>query len=208
MIRACMVDMDGTLLDSMPYWQMAEAEIFAQAGIALPAEARERLLLQDSPEQVTAWFSQDRDTLWERYADAMAGHYARSVPAKPGAAAFLQAAKAKGILRWMVTMSRLEQAEQAIQRCGLAGDFERMMSTRYQALHKYNPAFFAWMAGEMGVLPGELAVVEDSLGICKCAKAAGCIVFGIEEPIHHNAAEMRAVCDLTAPDFISLAQAL
>lgn len=189
-----MIDMDGTLLDTMPHWQRVERAVFARLGARLPADAERRLCLLDAPQEVMALTGLDREALWHLYAEGMDEPYAEAVAPKPGAEAFLQALAGKGIAAWLVTASHARHAEAGLRRCGMLDAFERVVSTKETAHKKHAPAFFPWLAEATGVRP-------DALDICQAAKGVGCSALGVLDPIHRTAEAMRQVCDATGEDF-------
>lgn len=204
-MKACMMDMDGTLLDTMPFWKQAEQKVFARYGVQqVPPAVQNRLCMLCAPDWACAATGQEKEFLWDAIADEMETHFRYNIPAKPGAAGFLQALRTQGIPCWLVTASRLEHAEAALRNTGLYDDFDRVMTTRGLSFRKENPAFFTWLAGEMAVAPADLCVVEDSLGIVRAAKEAGCSVLGIDDPIHDTREAMRSLCDVFTADFSAL----
>ena len=205
-MKACMMDMDGTLLDTMPFWKQVEREVFARYGVQqVPHAMQNRLCMLHDPDWVCTATGQEKEFLWDAIADEMEEHYRRSVQPKPGAAGFLRTLRAQGIPCWLVTASRLNYAEAALHNTGLYSGFDRVMTTRGLAFRKENPAFFTWLAGEMAIEPENLCVVEDSLGIVRAAKEAGCLVLGIDDPIHDTGDAMRGLCDVFTADFSALA---
>lgn len=204
-MKACMMDMDGTLLDTMPFWKHVEREVFARYGVQqVPSVIQNRLCMLSDPDWACAATGKEKEFLWDAIADEMEVHFRCNIPAKPGAAGFLRTLHAQGIPCWLVTASRLDHAEAALRNTGLYDEFDRVMTTRGLTFRKENPAFFTWLAGEMGVEPVDLCVVEDSFGIARAAKEAGCCVIGIDDPIHDTGEAMRGLCDVFTADFSAL----
>lgn len=204
MIRGCMVDMDGTLLDSMPQWYQVEQSVLAEYGYPLDGAYCMRLIAE--PGHVSRAVGAPADEIWRRYREEMRAHYEQDrVKAQQGALRFLQALREKGIPCWLVTASScLPEAHQPLHKEGLLPHLDRVFSTRGMALQKDNPAFFAWLAGEMKIAPQELLVVEDQLDTISSARKAGCAVWGIHEPIHNRRTQIEPLCHRFAEDFDGL----
>lgn len=203
-IKACICDMDGTLLDSLPFWCRAERALFAQRGVTPPEGLDTQLFMFHDIAETLARLNLDREAAWAAMAALMDGDYADRIPAKQGAETFLGALRARGVRCYVATGSRRRHAEAALARCGLSRYFLALYSTHETLLKKEDPAFFPWIAGELGVAPGELLVIEDSPIVAKNAKAAGCTVFGILDDAYGDDRPLRAVCDRVGRDFTSL----
>lgn len=203
-IEACVFDMDGTLLDSLPYWRTAERALFARRGIAPPDGQDTLLHMLHNVEGTLARLGMDREAAWAAMAALIDGDYADRIPPKPGAEAFLEALHARGARCCIATGSRRRHAKAALSRCNLIGHFEVLYSTHETALKKEDPAFFPWLAGELGVSPRALLVIEDSPVVAKNAKEAGCTVFGILDGAYGDSQPLYAACDRVGTDFTSL----
>lgn len=202
--QACMVDMDGTLVDSMPYWRRAEQAVCGTMGAELPADDGYGLHLIRDPEMVSRRTGQDVEQLWKLYTAHMTEAYDRHIQPRPGAAHFIETLRDRGIPVWLVTGSTMRNAEAVLARTGLLPLFGRVISTQKMPLSKHQPAFFDWLAGEMGTTPGHLLVVEDDVIFSRAAKAAGCIVYGIHDPAHGAREVMADQCDAFADAFDGL----
>ena len=56
MIKAIIFDMDGLLIDSEPFWQQAEIEIFADVGLTLNSQLCEQTMGLRIDEVVNYWY--------------------------------------------------------------------------------------------------------------------------------------------------------
>lgn len=203
-IRAVMVDMDGTLIDSMPYWRRAERIVCAECGCTLPEDDGFGLHLLRDMDMVCRGTGHTMNELWDLYRVHMHDAYRDTIPLRPGARAYIEALVEAGLPVWLVTGSKQEDADAVVARCGVAPLLNRVMSMQGHHLHKNNPAFFHWMAGELGIITAELLVLEDDPTFSRAAKDAGCVVYGLHDPAHDARAVMEAQCDAFAEDFASL----
>lgn len=203
-IAACMVDMDGTMIDSMPYWRRAERAVCASLGVSLPEGDGAGLMLLTDTAWLCARTGRDAQTLWRLNTAHMEHAYAHEIPPRAGARAYVEALRGAGMPVWLVTGSTRRNADAVLSRCGMLPLFDRVLSTQDTALRKDNPAFFVWMAGELGIGPEALLVIEDDPSFARAARAAGCAVYGIHDPAHGARDEMQALCDAFADDFSAL----
>ena len=57
MIQAAIFDMDGLLIDSEPFWQLAEREIFSSVGVQVTDELAEQTATMTTREVTEFWFN-------------------------------------------------------------------------------------------------------------------------------------------------------
>lgn len=178
-------DMDGTLVDSMPWWQRIGVEFLAARGVTdPPAELLERIkpmtLLESSalfmrefripgsPEEIAAEIN-----------GLMAEHYRRDVTLKPGAAEFLRALNARGV-RMCVASATVEPLVTAcLGRLGVLDCFEFLISCADVGAGKDRPDVFLAAAERFGAAPKDVAVYEDAIFAAQTAVKAGFYTVGV-----------------------------
>ena len=116
---AVLWDMDGTLVDTEPYWIAAEHDIVEEHGGTWTEELAHQLVGQDL--LVAATFIRDNSAVdWspERIVDEMLGRVIGKVrehiPWRPGARGLLEGLKAEGGPSALVTMSWRALAESGV----------------------------------------------------------------------------------------------
>ena len=98
-----LVDFDGTLADSMPYWLRLPADTLRAAGLPQPegfAEYIRSVPIREIARDMGAKYPQlEAETpLAVRWSAEMAAHYAREIPLKPGAKKLLQTLRAADLI--------------------------------------------------------------------------------------------------------------
>ena len=182
---AVLWDMDGTLVDTEPYWMTAERELVTSHGGAWSAE--DGLLLVGSGLQHSASVLQGRgvaldeteiiDHLTERVLD-QARH---AIPWRPGARELLLELRTAGILVALVTMSMRPLAEHIAE----AFDppmFDAIVTGGDVEHAKPHPQAYLRAAELLGVDPRDCLAIEDSRPGLASATASGAVVIGV--PAH------------------------
>lgn len=176
---AIIFDMDGLLIDSEPLWVRAEIEIFATVGVRLTHEdcAKTKGLRVD--DVVSHWHSRG-GFAGASPADVEGRLIARVVElvraegtALPGIADALDAARS--VPRRPVALassSPMVIIEAALERLGLRGAFDAVISAEREPFGKPHPAVFLRTAEQLGAPAVRCVVLEDSMTGVIAAKAA------------------------------------
>ena len=202
-------DMDGTLIDSMPYWDRLTAEYLES--LHLPPE--EHLDLKDAVETMSMvesaeYFQQalDLDKTPEEIVlemgDLMDRHYQEDIQLRAGVKDFLEGMRAEGVPMCVLTLTPAPLAYACLDRLGVAEYFAFILCSDDVGIGKERPEIFAQTAWEFGVYPMETIVFEDSHYAARAAKQAGCTVVGIFEQTHEEHwPMMQRICDETVMDW-------
>ncbi len=172
--------MDGTLIDTEPYWMDAEADLVASfggtwtkqdglklVGNGLPVSAR---ILQEAGVELEV------DEIIERLTDAVTVRLGVERPYRPGAVELVTAVRQAGIPIALVTMSMRQMALDAVGSLG----FDVVVAGDDVARPKPYPDAYEQAAQALGVDPAECIAVEDSPTGVASALAAGTHVIGVE----------------------------
>ncbi|ROS74371.1 HAD family phosphatase [Cellulomonas sp. PhB143] len=180
---AVLWDMDGTLVDSEPYWMEAEAELVARHGGTWTHE--DALGLVGNPLEVSAAVLLEAGVRLEVpqiltfLVTTVARRISEHVPWRPGALELLVAVREAGIPCALVTMSYRELAVPLVA-AAPAGAFDQLVCGDDVRRGKPDPEPYLRAAQLLGVDARDCVAVEDSPPGIASALAAGATTLGVE----------------------------
>ena len=174
---AVLWDMDGTLVDTEPYWIAAEHAIVAEHGGTWSDEFAHQLVGNDL--MVSAAFIREHSPVpWtpEQIVDELlvrvVAQVREHVPWRPGARELLEALREAGVPSALVTMSWRSLAD-AVVGALPAGAFAAVVTGDEVAHGKPHPEPYRAAARLLGVSPRDCVAIEDSPTGVRSAVAAG-----------------------------------
>jgi HAD superfamily hydrolase (TIGR01509 family) len=177
--------MDGTLVDTEPYWLQAETELVHEAGGVWTAEdglqlvgsglERSALILQSRGVDLTV--EQVIATLTARVREQIGS----AVPWRPGALELLRELRDAGIPTALVTMSRRDMALDIVGALDFDG-FDLVVAGDDVQHAKPHPEPYLTAAARLGVDASACVALEDSEPGVASAVAAGARVIAL--PLH------------------------
>jgi HAD superfamily hydrolase (TIGR01509 family) len=178
-------DMDGTLVDTEPYWLTAETALVESYGGTWSAD--DGLQLVGSSLERSAIILQARgvalgvDELVETLTDRVLEQIAEEVPWRPGARELLSELREAGVPTALVTMSIGRMAGHVAGALGFTG-FDAIVSGDQVASGKPDPDCYLLAAKLLGVDPARGVVIEDSEYGVAAGVAAGMATIAV--PLH------------------------
>ena len=179
-------DLDGTLVDSMPYFTKGILSIPDEEGITYGddlikiltplgyvkgAEYYVNVLgIRDSVENIVA-----------RITEKLVFEYSNNIVLKPGVGDYLRRLHASGARLFVLTASPHVVTDVCLQRNGVFDLFERVWSVEDFALSKSDTRIFLEVARQIGCAPQDIHYFDDSLIALENATAAGLDTFGVRD---------------------------
>lgn len=201
---AVLWDMDGTLIDSEPYWIEAEMSIAARFGVSWTHA--DGLTLVGNPLDVSAQVLIDRGVrlteaeIIDTLVTEVASRAAASMPWVPEARALLGEVVAAGIPCALVTMSFGSLVEQVVAQAGSV--FAAVVTGDQVARGKPDPEAYLLAAQRLGVDPAQCIAIEDSPVGIRSAHASGAATIAV--PRHTADPEIPGVTVLASLDGIGV----
>lgn len=180
-------DMDGTLLDSMPFWKNLSVEYLTEHGITEPmepiiqqvatmtlSEASEffvnRFSLPHTPAQIVEFMTQ-----------RIRQHYQQDIMLKKNVLSYLKELKQRGVAMCVASATAEDLMLSALTRLEILPYFEFILSCETIKVSKQHPDIYFMAAQRLGAQPHEIAVFEDARYAVETAKKAGFYVVGVKD---------------------------
>jgi phosphoglycolate phosphatase len=182
-VRAIAIDLDGTLLDTIPDLCGAVNRVLADLKFApLPIALVKTFVGKGLGEHMRKSLSRamGREPSDAERAEAMtlykahyAAHIADTTTIYPGVVAGLDAFKARGFPLSVVTNKWTSNTRTLLDHFKLSAYFDHVVCGDTLTTNKPDPGMVFYSAGRLGVHPRELLVIGDSGNDSRAAQAAG-----------------------------------
>lgn len=186
-VEAVMIDLDGTLLDTIPDLAAATNLMLEALGEAvLPLDTVRNFVGKGIPRLVERALARDIDgragteavvralPVFERFYTEVNG---RHTTMYPGVREGLEQMQAAGFRLACVTNKAGAFTLPLLERMGLAPFFEQTVSGDTLARKKPDPIQLLHVCNEFGIAPARMLMIGDSGNDALAARAAGCPVF-------------------------------
>ena len=182
---AVLWDMDGTLVDTEPYWMAAESDLVGSFGGTWTETDALQLIgsgLWHSARVLQGkGVALSEDEIIDRMTNRVLERIDIEVPWRPGSRELLQELVDLGIPTALVTMSIRRMAEQVTKSLGFSA-FEVIVAGDNVTHSKPHPEPYLLAAEALGVSAADCVALEDSAPGVASAIAAGAVVIGV--PMH------------------------
>ena len=183
-MRAVLWDMDGTLVDTEPYWIEREHEIVAEFGNGRWTDDHAHALvgfdLRDAARYISRHGEVDLavDDIVDHLLDGVIDRVRRSMPWRPGARELLADLMLAGVPCALVTMS-WKRLTDAVVPLLPDGSFRTIVAGDDVEHGKPHPEPYLRAAARLGVEPWQCVAIEDSPTGVRLAVAAGCVTLAV-----------------------------
>ena len=182
-LQGVLWDMDGTLVDTEPYWIECEFALVAEFGGTWTAADAHSIVgfdLLDSARELRTRGGVDLapEAIVEWLLDGVITRVRDELPWRPGAHELLAACAEAQVPCALVTMSWRRLAD-AVIAAAPAGSFAASIAGDEVTRGKPDPEPYRTAADALGVLPDRCVAIEDSPTGVASAIAAGCATLGV-----------------------------
>ena len=187
--------MDGTLVDTEPYWIEVEHELAAEHGADWTHEQAMQLVGNDLLDSGVIIRDQmglplTPTQIVDRLLDGVVARVQREVPWRPGARELLADLRAAGVRCGLVTMSWRRFVAPVLDALPVA-TFDAVATGDEVTRGKPHPEPYLAAAAMLGVDPARCVAVEDSEPGARSAEAAGCTVLVVPNHVPVGPGERR-----------------
>ncbi|MBP1919375.1 HAD family hydrolase [Youngiibacter multivorans] len=190
-IKGVILDLDGTIIDSMGMWKNLGEKFLVGLGIR-PEEGLSLILapmgIGEACEYLRKKYAlpmNDKE-IYEGILSLIEEGYTRTLQLKPYAAEFLERLRAMGVKAVAATATDRALAEAALKRLGVIDLFSGLITEREAGATKKEPEIFLRALNILGTSIEETAVFEDALHALRTAKKAGFITVAVEDEASHG----------------------
>ncbi|HEX8989299.1 MAG TPA: phosphoglycolate phosphatase [Rhodocyclaceae bacterium] len=216
-VRAVLIDLDGTMLDTV-------LDLHAAANLMLRELGRPEVTI----ESIRAYVGRGIPNLVKRClarnleaaddpepppAEALASfrrHYAdtngRQAAVYPGVLEGLETLRIKGVKIACITNKAEAFTAPLLQRTGLARHFDVVVSGDTLPRSKPDPMQLIWVCGHFDLRPHDMLMIGDSINDYKAARAAGCPVFLVPYGYNEGHDVRNLECDAIVPTLFDAAR--
>lgn len=201
-MKAAIFDMDGTLIDSLIFWEYLWRDLGARYmgdESFRPTEADDKavrtLTMKDAMALIHAHYHicSNAETLWHYAEDLLLDFYRNRVQLKLGAEEFLQACYQRGTKMCIASASAPTLVEEALAHCGIRKYFLKVFSCADLGFGKERPDVYFQAQEFMGEPIGQTWVFEDSLSAVETATRAGFPTVGIYDQNNYGQDQIESI---------------
>ena len=218
-VEAVLLDLDGTLLDTIPdLWAAANAMLLDMGRAALPLDTVRSYVGRGIPNLVKRLLSgamAAADDPAPPPTEALAcfrHHYARENGRQstcyPGVIEGLVAMRARGLPVGVITNKPAAFTLPLLESTGLAAYFDVVVSGDLLPRQKPDPMSLVWACGRLGVRPQRTLMIGDSVNDFLAGRAAGCAVFLVPYGYNEGRGVQELDCDAIVPSIAAAAERL
>ncbi|MGQ9515210.1 MAG: HAD family hydrolase [Thermoproteota archaeon] len=186
-IKCVILDLDGTLVDTLEIHVEAFLRVAREIGVDVPREHIEqnmgrtsidilRTILPEIEGPDLAYYAKRKEDIFtEILGDAHR---------LPGAYEILRELKRCGLPLVLASSTTLRNVKKILQLAGLSGYIDKMVTAEDVVVGKPNPDVFIRAAAKVGVSPKQSLVIGDSIHDIAAAMAAGCLTIAVASGMH------------------------
>ena len=203
---AFVFDMDGVIVDSNPYHEIALRQFCRKYGRDLSEEElREKIFGRRNRDWLTRVFGDLSEEEIKKYGEEKEALfrqlYEKDIQPVAGLKEFLDEVAKLGIPRCIATSAPRANVDFVLDKTGLGRYFEVVLDESFVKEGKPHPEVYLKAARALNFPPDRAIVFEDSLAGVEAARAAGCPVIGVTTT--HTAEELTHT-DLVIDDFTGI----
>ena len=209
-IKACLFDMDGTLLNSMHIWKDIDIEFLARFGHELPPTLQREI--EGKSFRETAIYIKDKfqiplsiEDIMDIWNEMAFQKYSEEIFFKEGAFQFIKVLKEKGIRTAICTSNSRELVNAVAEHLGFMPYFDTVITSCEVGAGKPAPDIYLEAAKRVGVAPECCLVFEDIVTGLMAGKRAGMKLCAVDDEYSADQKEAKkAMADYYVENYLDL----
>ncbi len=209
-LKACIFDLDGTLLDSMNLWQDIDKEYLKKHGILFDTSYSDVIKNMSFDESAKFFIKEfhikkseaEIKSDWNAMAEDA---YRYHIKEKKGCIKLLSELKKQGILMCIATSCNKQHAEMALSRLNMLSYFSFIMTCSEVGKNKEHPDIFLQCAKRMHVEPSQCCLFDDLYNALKTAHKEHFLTAGVYDQLSEKEEDKKKrLCHIYVNDFEEL----
>ena len=202
MIDAVIYDMDGVILDSEPFWQQAQIEVYKSVGILLTPEKCLETTGTAVDESVAyryqqqPWSGKTQEEVMYEILDSVERIVQERGVLLPGVTTTINYFKNKNLPLALASSSPMKLINAVLKKFDLEHAYRIVHSAEHEDYGKPHPAVFLSTAHRLKIDPERCLVIEDSFNGLLAAKAAKMKTIVVPSALQFHETRF-AIADLT-----------
>lgn len=166
-LKAVLIDLDGTIVDSMPFLYQIYCEFMTRLGLKGTKKEFDELSGPSLREAIVLLKSrynieEDAEHLCLDYEESLYTHYTKNLKLFSGVRPFLEYAKKRGLKLGLVTSANERLAKGFLASEELEQEFDQVITPKGLAKGKPDPEIYRRALESLNLHPEEVVAVEDS----------------------------------------------
>lgn len=207
--KGAIFDLDGTIVDSMGMWRNLDRSFIMSQGIEYKPEMS-KAIVGMTLEQAADYFNKalglgkTTEQILSEWETHLYDQYESKIPLKRNSEKLIEKWHREGVKMCVATLTDKLMAKTVLEKYGLLDKMEFILTVAEVGKSKLYPDIYLKCAENMGLIPEECIVLEDTCHAIETAKNAGFTVYAIDEDTAVKKEKIHSLCDRYIMDFNEL----
>lgn len=208
MKKTVIFDMDGTLLDSMPFWYDTGIEVLSHFKISNYQEIMDNFYLEPASKVVAdlgkanKLNGHDSATIMNVWREKMTENFKTKIKLKDHVEELLKKYQRLGYQLIVITGTQKPIAEMALTRLGIRDYFSQVYDQSAFNSHKSELEFYSIVIKQLGLEKHDTIIFEDAIFAIKSGKHSGAFTIGVYDHVsRHIVYELAEIADQFVMNF-------